>query len=89
MVFGTFASIMIGIAAFNASFIDLLVAAPLGALLVATQCFIAARSDVLSSIFEIVIAAIISFVAAAVASTTRFCYASITSSAIVLILPGW
>jgi uncharacterized membrane protein YjjP (DUF1212 family) len=80
---------MIGMAAFSASFIDLLVAMPLGALLVTTQCFIAARSDVLSSIFEIVIAAVISFVAAALASTQRFCYASITSMSIVLILPGW
>lgn len=83
------ASAMIGIAAFNASFIDLLVAVPLGGLLVTTQCFIAARSDVLSSIFEIVIAAVISFVAAALASTTKFCYAAITSASIVLILPGW
>lgn len=80
---------MIGIAAFNVSFIDLLIAMPLGGLLVTTQCFIAARSDVLSSIFEIVIAAVISFVSAALASTTRFCYAAVTSASIVLILPGW
>lgn len=89
VAFGSLASAMIGIAAFNASFIDLLVAVPLGGLLVTTQCFIAARSDVLSSIFEIVIAAVISFVAAALASTTKFCYAAITSASIVLILPGW
>lgn len=49
---------MIGMASFNASFVDLLVAAPLGAVLVAVQIFVAARSDVLSSIFEIVIAAV-------------------------------
>lgn len=86
---GAAAAMTIGIAAFNASFIDLLVAAPLGALLVAVQLFIAARSDVLSSIFEMIIAAIISFVAAAAASSERFCFAAIVSSAIVLVLPGW
>jgi uncharacterized membrane protein YjjP (DUF1212 family) len=58
VLFGAWASSMISIAAFNASFIDVLVIAPLGALLVAVQCFIAARSDILSSIFEIFIAAV-------------------------------
>lgn len=58
VAFGGWCSAMIGIASFNASFIDVMVSIPLGALLVATQCFIAARSDILSSIFEIVIAAV-------------------------------
>jgi hypothetical protein len=55
VAFGAACSTCIGIAAFNASFIDLLVSAALGALLVAVQVFIAARSDILSSVFEIII----------------------------------
>lgn len=104
--FGACCSTFIGIAAFNASFIDLLVSAALGAFLVAVQVFIAARSDILSSVFEIIITTvstlrsmpadfmlshtiqIISFTAAGLASTEIFCYAAITSSSIVLILPG-
>lgn len=87
--FGACCSACISIAAFNASFIDLLVSAGLGSILVAIQCFITAKSDILSSIFEIIVTTIISFVAAALASTEIFCYAAITSSSIVLILPGW
>lgn len=55
VVFGACCSTFIGIAAFNASFIDLIVSAALGAFLVAVQVFIAARSDILSSVFEIII----------------------------------
>jgi uncharacterized membrane protein YjjP (DUF1212 family) len=53
--FGACCSACISIAAFNASFIDLLVSAGLGSILVAIQCFITAKSDILSSIFEIIV----------------------------------
>ncbi|KAH8923061.1 DUF1212-domain-containing protein [Atractiella rhizophila] len=89
ILIGGLCSVMIAVPSFNASFIDLLVSFPLGCLLVASQSLIAAKSQVLSSIFEIVIAAVISFTAAGLASTEYFCYAAVTSASIVLILPGW
>jgi uncharacterized membrane protein YjjP (DUF1212 family) len=89
IIIGFWCSAFISITAFNASVIDLLIAAPLGSILVAVQLWVSKKSDILSSIFEIVIAAIASFVAAGLASTYLFCYASITSAAIVLVLPGW
>jgi glycerol uptake facilitator-like aquaporin len=57
-------------------------------LLVAIQ-IVAARNDLYSNVFEIVIATIQSFLAAALASSNYFCYTAVTSSAIVLILPGY
>lgn len=89
VLIGALCSICIGVPSFKASFIDLLVAAPLGALVVMSQLFIASKSDVLSQIFEVVMAAICSFVAAAVAYTGYFCYSAVISSSIVLLLPGW
>lgn len=70
------------------SFIDALIAIPLGMLLVAIQ-MIAARNDLYSNVFEISVAMIISFLAAALASTRYFCYTAIASGGIVLILPGY
>jgi len=61
----------------------------MGVLLVASQVWIASKSDILSSMFEVIMAAIASFISAAVASTGLFCYAALVSSSIVLILPGW
>ncbi|KAG0147269.1 hypothetical protein CROQUDRAFT_43132, partial [Cronartium quercuum f. sp. fusiforme G11] len=86
---GALCSAFIGPAAFNASVLDILIAAPLGAGLVAAQLLIASKSDVLSQIFEIVVTSLASFIAAAVASTGLFCYSAIIASSIVLILPGW
>lgn len=57
-------------------------------LLVAIQ-ILASRNDLYSNVFEIVIATIQSFLAAALASSNYFCYTAVTSSAIVLILPGY
>jgi uncharacterized membrane protein YjjP (DUF1212 family) len=70
----------------SSSFIDALIAIPLGMLLVAIQT-IAARNDLYSNVFEISVAIIISFLAAALASTKYFCYTAIASGGIVLILP--
>jgi uncharacterized membrane protein YjjP (DUF1212 family) len=68
------------------SFIDALMAMPLGSLLCGVQ-MLAARNDMFSNVFEIVIATIISFIAAALASTRYFCYTALVSGGVVLILP--
>jgi len=57
-------------------------------LLVAIQ-ILASRNDLYSNVFEIVIATIQSFLAAALASSNYFCYTAVTSAAIVLVLPGY
>ncbi|OAV91395.1 hypothetical protein PTTG_05692 [Puccinia triticina 1-1 BBBD Race 1] len=89
ILIGAMCSAFIGPAAFSASFLDVLISAPLGAGLVAAQLFVANKSDVLSQIFEIVVTGFTSFVAAALASTGYFCYSAVIASSIVLILPGW
>lgn len=63
-------------------------AMPLGWLLCAVQ-IMSARNDMFSNVFEIVIATIISFIAAALASTRVFCYTALVSGGVVLILPGY
>lgn len=68
------------------SFIDALVAMPLGMLLVAIQ-MLSARNDMFSNVFEIAVATLISFLAAALASTQRLCYTALVSGGVVLILP--
>ncbi|PLW35452.1 hypothetical protein PCANC_14677 [Puccinia coronata f. sp. avenae] len=89
ILIGGLCSAFIGPAAFSASFLDVLISAPLGAGLVAAQLFVANKSDVLSQIFEIVVTGFTSFVAAGLASTGYFCYSAVIASSIVLILPGW
>ncbi|POW20757.1 hypothetical protein PSHT_03173 [Puccinia striiformis] len=89
ILIGSMCSAFIGPAAFSASFLDVLISAPLGAGLVAAQLFVANKSDVLSQIFEIVATGFTSFVAAGLASTGYFCYSAVIASSIVLILPGW
>jgi uncharacterized membrane protein YjjP (DUF1212 family) len=61
---------------------------PLGWLLCVVQ-IISARNDMFSNVFEIAIATIISFIAAALASTQVFCYTALVSGGVVLILPGY
>ncbi|GAA5888536.1 hypothetical protein JCM6882_008989 [Rhodosporidiobolus microsporus] len=85
---GAAASAFIQPSAFYGSFIDCLMAMPLGALLVLVQVLVS-RNDLYSSLFEIVIACIISFLAAALASTKYFCFAAVVSGSVVLILPGY
>lgn len=89
ILIGAMCSAFIGPAAFNSSFLDVLVSIPLGGGLVAAQLFVASKSDVLSQIFEIVITGFTSFVAAGLASSGYFCYSAVIASSIVLILPGW
>lgn len=60
----------------------------LGAILVGVQ-MLAARNDMFSNVFEIAIATLISFVAAALGSTHVFCYTALVSGGVVLILPGY
>ncbi|KAI0367111.1 DUF1212-domain-containing protein [Pilatotrama ljubarskyi] len=73
---------------FNGSFIDSLISFPLGCLLIVIQLF-AARNELYSNVFEITVATMFSFIAAALSSAKYFCYSAIASSSIVLILPGF
>ena len=86
---GGFASafICVGPQGFNGSFIDAVMAFPLGAFLVYCQSII--TTELYSNVFEIVFATLNSFVAAAVQSSGYFCYSSVVSGSIVLILPGF
>ncbi|KAI5474725.1 DUF1212 family protein [Pseudohyphozyma bogoriensis] len=88
LIIGGLASAFIQPSAFYGSFVDCLVSIPLGALLVLVQVAVS-RNDLYSSLFEIVIACINSFLAAALASTNVFCFASVASGSVVLILPGY
>ncbi|KAJ9122660.1 hypothetical protein QFC24_004088 [Naganishia onofrii] len=75
--------------AFSGSFVDMIMAAILSLLLAWVQLFLTARQRVVTNIFEIGTAGIIAFLARALGSTGYFCYGSLVSSAIILILPGW
>ncbi|KAL7419421.1 pheromone-regulated protein prm10 [Cryptotrichosporon argae] len=75
--------------AFSGSFIDMLMAGALGSILAIVQFVAAERHQLISNVFEIGIAGIISFVARGLGTTEYFCYDSLASAAIVLILPGW
>lgn len=83
-----FCSGIIVITSYYGSILDALMAAPLGMLLQGVQ-LIAAKNDLFSGVFEIVIATVISFLAAVLASTHYFCYTALVSGGIVLILPGF
>ena len=80
-------SICVGPQGYNGSFIDAVMAFPLGAFLVYCQSII--TTELYSNVFEIVFATLNSFISAAVASTGIFCYAAVVSASIVLILPGF
>ncbi|KIP04642.1 hypothetical protein PHLGIDRAFT_109285 [Phlebiopsis gigantea 11061_1 CR5-6] len=86
--FGGMCSASICSVSFSGSFIDSLVSFPLGCLLIVIQLF-AARHELYSNVFEITVATLFSFVAAALASTNYFCYSAVAASSIVLILPGY
>lgn len=81
------AFISVGSQGFGGSFVDALAAFPLGMFLVFSQLVI--KAEVFSNVFEILFAAINSFVASALASTDLFCYSGVVSGSIVLILPGF
>lgn len=88
LIIGGLAAAFIIPSAFYGSLIDCLVAIPLGALLVLVQVVVS-KNDLYSSLFEIVIVCVNSFLAAALASTGQFCFAAVASGSIVLILPGY
>ncbi|WWC70782.1 uncharacterized protein I206_104734 [Kwoniella pini CBS 10737] len=88
LLIGAMCSAFITVISFYGSFVDALMAMPLGALLVGVQ-MLAARNDMFSNVFEIAIATVISFVSAALASTEVFCYTALVSGGVVLILPGY
>ncbi|BEI90372.1 uncharacterized protein CcaverHIS019_0304420 [Cutaneotrichosporon cavernicola] len=88
IVIAGFCSGIIVITSYFGSFVDALMAAPLGMMLQAVQ-LIALKNDLFSGVFEIVIATVISFLAAVLASTGKFCYTALVSGGIVLILPGF
>ncbi|WRT67746.1 uncharacterized protein IL334_004718 [Kwoniella shivajii] len=88
LIIGAMCSAFIVVIGFYGSFVDALMSMPLGALLVGVQ-MLAARNDMFSNVFEIAIATVISFVAAALASTEIFCYTALVSGGVVLILPGY
>ncbi|KAJ6632256.1 hypothetical protein B0H10DRAFT_9933 [Mycena sp. CBHHK59/15] len=73
---------------FSGSFLDALIVFPLGALLVAIQ-LLSVRNELYANVFEITIATLFSFLAAALASSRIFCYSAVASSSVVLILPGF
>ncbi|OCH92004.1 DUF1212-domain-containing protein [Obba rivulosa] len=85
---GGFCSAMICSVSFSGSFVDSLVSFPLGCLLIVIQLF-TARNELYSNVFEITVATLFSFIAAALDSTPYFCYSAIAASSIVLILPGY
>lgn len=74
---------------FNGSFVDCLLAFPLGALLVWAQSSI--KAELFSNVFEICFAGLNSFICAAAYQngTSGICYAAVTPASIVLILPGY
>ncbi|KAK6908159.1 hypothetical protein I203_102160 [Kwoniella mangroviensis CBS 8507] len=88
LIIGAMCSAFITVIGFYGSFVDALMAMPLGALLVGVQ-MLAARNDMFSNVFEIAIATVISFVSAALGSTGVFCYTALVSGGVVLILPGY
>ncbi|OCF40184.1 hypothetical protein I317_06009 [Kwoniella heveanensis CBS 569] len=75
--------------AFSGSFIDILMSGALGSLLAIVQFTIAERNKLVANIFEIGMAGILSFASRGLGATKYFCYQSLASAAIVLILPGW
>ncbi|TKA53870.1 hypothetical protein B0A53_03660 [Rhodotorula sp. CCFEE 5036] len=83
VIFGGFAGAFIMPSAFYGSFIDCLVAVPLGGLLVIVQ-YMLAKNDLYSSLFEIVIACINALIAGALSYTNHFCFYSVAAGSIVL-----
>lgn len=81
-------SAFIVVPSFYGSFIDALMCAVLGGLLALVQ-IVAAKNDMFSNVFEIVIATLISFIAAVLSDTNKFCYTALVSGGVVLILPGF
>ncbi|KAL5480596.1 PRM10_1 [Sanghuangporus weigelae] len=87
-LFGGFCSAAICQVSFSGSFIDCLIAFPLGVFLVFVQ-IMSVRNELYSNVFEITITTLLSFLSAVFAGTHHFCYSAVASGSIVLILPGF
>ncbi|GAA5872386.1 hypothetical protein JCM16303_004503 [Sporobolomyces ruberrimus] len=74
---------------FAGSIIDALVSAAFGAILCFLQLYVARKNAVFSNIFEISVAALISFAARGLSTTEYFCYESVASAGVVMVLPGY
>lgn len=61
----------------------------LGAMMGLCQLKVVAFSPVLQSSFEIAMAFLISFASRAIASSGLFCFETMTSAGIIMILPGY
>ncbi|GAA5858128.1 hypothetical protein JCM8547_005663 [Rhodosporidiobolus lusitaniae] len=74
---------------FAGSFVDAFAAAAFGSLLAFLNLFVARRNAIFSNIFEISVAALISFAARGLSTTGYFCYESVASAGVVMVLPGY
>ncbi|EJU01800.1 DUF1212-domain-containing protein [Dacryopinax primogenitus] len=88
IIIGGLCSAFITPISFSGSFLDAMLAFPLGCLLVLIQQ-LASRNELFTHVFEIVVALLLSFISAALAATNRVCYAAVASGSILLILPGF
>jgi len=77
--------------AFGGSILDMWIAGLGGVSLALMHLFTASKSQLHASVFEVTVTIVISFVARALSSVPSqlFCYTSISSAAIVSILPGY
>ncbi|GAA5887013.1 hypothetical protein JCM6882_009415 [Rhodosporidiobolus microsporus] len=74
---------------FAGSFVDAFASGAFGALLAFLNLFVARRNAIFSNIFEISVAALISFAARGLSTTGYFCYESVASAGVVMVLPGY
>ncbi|KAA1096954.1 hypothetical protein PGT21_032365 [Puccinia graminis f. sp. tritici] len=88
MVIAFFCCGTIAILGFAGSFVDGWVAGAFGSFLAFMQLK-ASTNQMYSSIFEISVATIVSFISRGLSTTNYFCYESLSSAGVVLILPGY
>ncbi|GAA6030523.1 hypothetical protein JCM8097_006187 [Rhodosporidiobolus ruineniae] len=74
---------------FAGSFVDAFASGAFGGLLAFLNLFVARKNAIFSNIFEISVAALISFAARGLSTTGYFCYESVASSGVVMVLPGY
>ncbi|KAH9810427.1 hypothetical protein DFH28DRAFT_498549 [Melampsora americana] len=88
MIIAAFCCGIISMLGFAGSFVDAWVSAAFGSFLAFMQLR-ATKNQMYSNIFEISIATLVSFVARGLSTTQFFCYESLSSAGVVLILPGY
>ncbi|KAI7947135.1 hypothetical protein MJO29_011662 [Puccinia striiformis f. sp. tritici] len=88
MIIAFFCCGTISILGFAGSFVDGWVAGAFGSFLAFMQLK-ASTNQMYSSIFEISVATIVSFISRGLSTTGYFCYESLSSAGVVLILPGY